>query len=118
MPDQLEFFLTKYAVQELDEFIITLSRMRQLLCGPADEHPKSPWSDVMGVLDYNYPLAVLELIRKATYDDVFPHILLQIRDAERKVGLQLPDGPMDEEDAAPIPSDLKPTGHRASHKYK
>ena len=118
MPDQLEFFLTKYAVQELDEFIITLSRMRQLLCGPADEHPKSPWSDVMGVLDYNYPLAVLELIRKATYDDVFPHILLQIRDAERKVGLQLPDGPIDEEVAAPIPSDLKPTGHRAGYECK
>ena len=118
MSDQLKFFLTKYAVQELDEFIITLSRMRQLLHGPADEHPNSPWSDVMGMLDYNYPLAVLELIGKATYDDVFPHILLQIRDAERKVGLQLPDGPMDEEVAAPIPSDLKPTGHRVGYECK
>ena len=117
MSDQLDFFLTKYAVQELDEFIIILRKMRELLRGPADEHPNSPWSDVMGVLNYNYPLAVLELIYKAKQYDV-PHILMTIRDAERKVGLQLPDGPMDEEDAAPMPSDLKQTVHRASYECK
>ena len=94
---------------------------------PSKKWPRLPIKEKMWAQDLLKPPNVIFLstILKAflclgrnLFLTVFPHILLQIRDAERKVGLQLPDGPMDEEDAAPMPSDLKPTGHRASHECK